>query len=56
MINKIKNQYYQYIPGEFLPIYSGSELLNKREFHKYRITYLLRNVKPIYRSMTHSRG
>lgn len=36
MINKIKNKYYTYKPNEFLPIYTGGELLNKREFHIYK--------------------
>jgi hypothetical protein len=37
MLNKIKNKYYTYQPGEFLPIYHDGVLTNRREFHIYRI-------------------
>lgn len=40
MVNKIKNhilnKYYTYVPGEFLPIYSGNDLINKKEFALYK--------------------
>jgi hypothetical protein len=40
MINRIKqtikSKYYTYIPGEFLPVYSGTELINKNAFHWYK--------------------
>jgi hypothetical protein len=36
MINKIKNKYYKYQRGEFLPVYMDGRLANKREFHIYK--------------------
>lgn len=56
IINTIKNKYYRYQPGEFLPVYSGGELLNKREFHKYRIKWIITNHKAFAYQLTHSRG
>jgi len=32
----IKNKYYKYVPGEFFPIYTNNELINKKEFHMYK--------------------
>lgn len=37
MVNVIKNKYYTYTPNEFLPIYYGGELANKKEFHLYKL-------------------
>jgi len=37
MINKIKNKYETYTPGEFLPIYYDGRLANKKEFHLYKL-------------------
>ena len=37
IINKIKNHYNTYTPGEFLPIYLEGELTNRREFHLYKL-------------------
>lgn len=37
MIKSITNKYYQYQPGEFLPIYYDGTLANRREFHLYKI-------------------
>lgn len=37
MINKIKTQYYTYIPGEFTPVLREGQLDNKLEFHCYKI-------------------
>ena len=37
MIKKIKNAYNTYRPNEFLPIYEGGVLLNRRDFHIYKI-------------------
>jgi hypothetical protein len=54
--NTIKNKYYQYQPGEFLPVYSGGELLNKREFHAYRIKWIIRNHSAFMYQLTHQRG
>lgn len=60
MINKIKNiikdKYYRYEPNEFLPVYSGGVLLNKREFHAYRIKWIIKHHTAFYYSLTHARG
>lgn len=53
MINSIKNKYYTYQPGEFLPIYSGYEMLNKREFHIYRLKWIIRNRHAAFYQFTH---
>lgn len=37
MINSIKNKYYTYQPGEFLPIFEGGVLANRKQFHMYKI-------------------
>lgn len=52
----IQNNYYRYQPGEFLPIYSGGELVNKREFHKYRIKWIVKNHSAFAYQITHQRG
>lgn len=36
MINSIKNKYYTYQPGEFLPIFMDGELANRKQFHMYK--------------------
>jgi len=48
----IKSQYYRYNPGEFLPVYSGGELLNKTDFHKYKLA----NFKQTIYWLTHQAG
>lgn len=52
----IKSKYYTYQPGEFLPVYSGNELLNKREFHMYRIKWIMRNRHAALYQFTHFAG
>jgi hypothetical protein len=37
MINKIKSKYETYTPGEFLPIYMEGTLINKKQFHLYKL-------------------
>ena len=37
----IKDKYYRFQPGEFLPIYAEGQLANKREFHAYRIKAII---------------
>lgn len=37
MINKIKDKYETYTPGEFLPIYYEGKIANKKEFHLYKL-------------------
>lgn len=54
--NYIKDKYYRYQPGEFFPIRSGSELLNKREFHKYRIKWIMNNRRVFVYQLTHHAG
>lgn len=44
MINKIKTQYNTYNPNEFLPIYEGGVLANRRAFHAYKLRQLLTPV------------
>lgn len=53
MLNAIKNKYYTYKPGEFLPVRSGGELLNKRDFHAYRIKKILGDPKLALYQFTH---
>ena len=56
MVNAIKNKYYTYQPGEFLPVYSGGVLLNKSDFHKYRIKKILSNPRLAAYQFTHFAG
>jgi hypothetical protein len=49
----LKSKYYTYQPGEFLPVYSGGELVNRREFHRYRIGWILRNRQAAAYQFTH---
>jgi len=56
IINTIKNKYYRYQPGEFLPVRSGGELINKREFHKYRIKWIIKNHSAFVYQLTHTVG
>lgn len=44
MVNKIKNKYYKYYPGEFLPIYMDGELSNQKAFHIYKLKRLVTPV------------
>ena len=37
MLNAIKNKYYTYKAGDFLPIYEDGVLINKRDFHIYKL-------------------
>jgi len=54
--NTIKQTYYRYQPGEFLPIYSGGEMLNKRDFHIYRIKWIINNRRAFMYQLTHQVG
>ncbi len=51
-----KNKYYRYQPGEFLPIYSGGEMVNKADFHKYRIKWIVKNHSAFVYQLTHQVG
>lgn len=53
MLNLIKNKYYKYTPGEFLPIYEGNDLINKRDFHMYKIKWIMRNRQRALYQFTH---
>jgi hypothetical protein len=33
--------FYSYTPNEFLPIFSGGELINKNEFVKYKLKKMI---------------
>ncbi len=39
--NAIETLRYGYKPGEFFPIMSGGELLNKKEFVSYKLRCLI---------------
>jgi hypothetical protein len=54
--NIIKDKYYRYQPGEFLPIREGGELVNKREFHTYRIKWIINNRRAFMYQLTHHAG
>lgn len=54
--NTIKSKYYTFQPGEFLPVYSGGELLNKREFHLYKLKWIVRNRHAALYQLTHYAG
>lgn len=59
MKNYIHAKYYTYIPGEFMPIYDGNELLNSRAFHQYKLRRAVwRATHPslTYQHLTHSNG
>lgn len=56
MINSIKNKYYNYQPGEFLPIYIDGQLANRADFHKYKLKWIIKNYSAFAHQLTHSRG
>ena len=51
MINSIKNKYYQYKPGEFLPIYMDGELANRKAFHLYKAK---KAITPVISRLLHT--
>lgn len=53
MINSIKQKYYTFTPGEFLPIYNGNQLMNKRDFHIYKIKWMLKHRDHALYQFTH---
>lgn len=55
-INTIKDKYYTYQPGEFLPVYIDGKLANKKQFHLYRIKWILRNKQVAFYQFTHYAG
>lgn len=56
MINHIKDKYYRFNPGEFLPVYVDGKMTNKREFHIYRIKWIMSNHKIALFQFTHQQG
>lgn len=56
MINKIKNKYYNYQPGEFLPIYVDGQLANRKQFHMYKLKWIASNHRAFTYQLTHTRG
>lgn len=52
----LKDKYYRYNPGEFLPVYSGNEMLNKRAFHAYRIKWIIEHREEAIYQFTHFSG
>lgn len=53
IIKTIKEKYYRYNPGEFLPVYEGSDWINKRDFHHYRIRQILGHPAEALHYFTH---
>jgi len=51
MINSIKNKYYTYKPGEFLPIYMDGQLANKKSFHLYKVK---KAITPVIGRLLHT--
>jgi hypothetical protein len=56
LTNTIKDTYYRFNPGEFFPVYAGGVLTNKREFHAYRLKWLLKNRAVFWYQLTHNQG
>jgi len=52
----IKEKYYTYQPGEFLPVYVDGKLANKRQFHAYRIKWILEHREAALYQFTHYAG
>lgn len=56
----IKDKYYTFILGEFLPVYDmNGELINRSAFHKYkarRAVWKIRNLKETYHHYTNTFG
>lgn len=53
MIENIKQKYYRFNPGEFLPVYHDGKLTNRREFHIYRIKWIIHNRAAAWYMFTH---
>lgn len=43
LTNRIKDKYYTYVPGEFMPIFIDGHLANKKEYAAYKITRLVKS-------------
>ena len=51
--NTIKQKYYIYQRGEFLPVYSGGELINKKQFHIYKAKRALKHITYYFKAVGH---
>ena len=40
----IENKFYTFVPGEFLPIFEGGQLMNRNEFYKYKAKRMLTHI------------
>lgn len=49
----ITEKYYTYQPGEFLPVYSDGKLINRKQFHMYRIKWILAHRDAAVYQFTH---
>lgn len=56
MINSIKQKYFTYQPGEFLPVYIDGKLANRREFHMYRLRWIIKHRHHALYQFTHHAG
>ena len=54
--NTIKDKYYRYNPGEFLPVYVDGQLANRSDFHRYRIKQLVTRPSATIHYFTHFSG
>lgn len=55
----IKNKYYTFVPGEFIPVYMDGELHNKRSFHRYKLArakWRLLHLRIVFHELTHKHG
>lgn len=52
----IKTKYYTFQPGDFLPVYRDGKLANKRAFHMYRITWIVKHRRAALYQFTHYAG
>lgn len=57
--NTVKNKYFTYVPGEFMPIVVDGELANKRAFHAYKLRrahWKMTHLDVVYHHYTNQRG
>lgn len=58
-MNYLKDKYYTYVPGEFMPVFVDGELENKTAFHRYkarRALWRIQNPGLTYHQLTHRQG
>ncbi len=56
IIKIIKEKYYEYQPGEFLPVRVDGKVTNMREFHMYRIKWIVKNRRVFINQLTYQAG